>query len=65
MGFWPTLQGKEMRHKGNINGLKNIFLSGQWLQPPGGLPTALVTGKNTIMRLCKKEKKEFVLESFH
>lgn len=62
MGFWPTLQGKEMRHNGNIKGLKNIFLSGQWLQPPGGLPIALVTGKDTIMRLCKKERKEFVLE---
>lgn len=62
MGFWPTLQGKEMRHNGNIRGLKNIFLSGQWLQPPGGLPIALVTGKDTIMRLCKKERKEFVLE---
>ncbi len=59
MGFWPTLQGKEMRHNGNIKGLNNIFLSGQWLQPPGGLPTALVTGKDTIMRLCKKERKEF------
>ena len=60
MGFWPTLQGKELQHKGNIKGLNNIFLSGQWLQPPGGLPTALVTGKDTIMRLCKKERREFI-----
>ena len=60
MGFWPTLQGKEMQHNGNIKGLNNIFLSGQWLQPPGGLPTALVTGKDTIMRLCKKERKKFL-----
>ncbi|MFP4016389.1 MAG: phytoene desaturase family protein [Halanaerobiales bacterium] len=61
MGFWPTLQGKEMQHTGKIKGLSNIFLSGQWLQPPGGLPTALITGKDTIMRLCKKERKEFLL----
>ncbi len=59
MGFWPTINGKEMQHIGNIKGLDNIFLSGQWLQPPGGLPTALITGKDTIMRLCKKEGRKF------
>ena len=59
MGFWPTIPGKSLAHTGKIKGLKNIVLSGQWLQPPGGLPVALITGKDTIMRLCKKVKKEF------
>lgn len=59
MGFWPTIQGKELNHTGNINGLDNTWLSGQWLQPPGGLPTALITGKDTIMRICKQEKLDF------
>jgi len=35
------------------------MLSGQWLQPPGGLPTALITGKDTVMRICKREKVKF------
>ena len=60
MGFWPTLSGKSLAHKGKIKGLKNLMLSGQWLQPPGGLPVALITGKDTIMRLCKKEKNNFM-----
>lgn len=60
MGFWPTIQGKELMHNGKIKGLKNMVLTGQWLQPPGGLPIALITGKDTIMRLCKKEKKPFL-----
>src|SRR6056297_1805622 len=59
MGFWPTLSGKSLAHTGKIEGLDNIMLSGQWLQPPGGLPTALITGKDTIMRICKREKIEF------
>jgi len=59
MGFWPTLSGKSLTHTGKIKGLKNLMLSGQWLQPPGGLPVALITGKDTIMRLCKKEKIKF------
>jgi len=54
MGFWPTLSGKPLQHTGRIKGLKNMVLSGQWLQPPGGLPIAVITGKDTIMRLCKK-----------
>jgi phytoene dehydrogenase-like protein len=59
MGFWPTMSGKTLNHTGKIKGLKNVMLSGQWLQPPGGLPVALITGKDTIMRLCKKEKIKF------
>lgn len=60
MGFWPTISGKQMAHTGSIKDLSNIVLSGQWLQPPGGLPTALITGKDTIMRICMKEKKQFI-----
>ncbi len=54
MGFWPTLSGKSMTHTGRIKGLDNMVLSGQWLQPPGGLPIAVITGKDSIMRLCNK-----------
>jgi phytoene dehydrogenase-like protein len=60
MGFWPTISGKPLAHNGHIKGLNNIVLSGQWLQPPGGLPVALITGKDTIMRLCKKLNKPFI-----
>lgn len=56
MGFWPTISGRSLNHTGYIKGLNNMLLSGQWLQPPGGLPVAVITGKDTIMRICKKEK---------
>ncbi len=59
MGFWPTSSGKSMTHTGRIKGLDNMMLSGQWLQPPGGLPIAVITGKDTIMRLCKKVGQEW------
>jgi len=59
MGFLPTLKGKMMAHTGKIKGLKNLMLSGQWLQPPGGLPNAAITGKDSIMRICKMEKRTF------
>ncbi len=62
MGFWPTLRGKALVHTGRIKGIDNLFLSGQWLQPPGGLPVAVITGKDTIMRICKKEKQNFTIQ---
>lgn len=60
MGFWPTIRGRSLNHTGRIKGLNNLYLSGQWLQPPGGLPIAVITGKDTIMRISKKEKQKFV-----
>ncbi|KKG73835.1 phytoene desaturase family protein [Methanosarcina mazei] len=60
MPFLPTVQGKMMTHTGRIKDLDNLFLTGQWLQPPGGLPVAVVAGKDTIMRICKQEKKPFI-----
>lgn len=60
MAFWPSTRGKSLNHTGKIKGLTNLVLSGQWLMPPGGLPSALVTGKDSIMRLCRQLKRPFV-----
>jgi phytoene desaturase len=60
MAFIPTVTGAAMAHTGRIKGLDNLHLSGQWVQPPGGLPVALITGRDTIMRLCKQERQGFV-----
>lgn len=56
MSFMMTPNSKRMSHNGKIKGLKNFYLSGQWLEPPGGLPVAVVNGKFTVMRIAKKEK---------
>ncbi|MDF1541528.1 MAG: hypothetical protein P1P71_00185 [Anaerosomatales bacterium] len=62
MAFFPTRSSKMMAHTGRIKGLEDFVLSGQWLQPPGGLPIALITGKDTIQRLCKKLGRPFTAE---
>jgi phytoene desaturase len=62
MAFFPTIRSKMMAHTGRIKGLDNFVLSGQWLQPPGGLPIAVITGKDSIQRLCKRLKRPFVSE---
>ena len=59
MSFILTPFAKKKTHKGTLRKIKNVFLAGQWLQPPGGLPNAGATGRFVIQRICKKEKVVF------
>jgi len=56
MAYGHTPKGRQTMLSGRIKGIDNLFMSGQWLMPPGGLPTAIVTGKWAIQRICRKEK---------
>ena len=60
MGFFFTHRSAMFAHHGHLNGLNNFYLSGQWLQGPGGLPIAMTQGKFAIQRICKREKLSFV-----
>ena len=39
--------------------LKNFYMTGHWVAPGGGLPSGVITGRNAIRMICKKEKKKF------
>lgn len=59
MAFRMGRGTKNLMHTGKIKGLRNCYLTGQWLQPPGGLPIAMTMGKFTVQRICKKEGMPF------
>lgn len=42
-----------------LPGLRNFYMVGQWVEPGGGLPTAGISGRNMIKRLCKEDGKDF------
>jgi phytoene dehydrogenase-like protein len=42
-----------------LPGLKHFYMVGQWVEPGGGIPTAITSGRNLIQILCHKEKKPF------
>lgn len=42
-----------------LDGLDNVVLAGQWINPPGGLPGAAITGKYAVQRILKKEGRKF------
>jgi phytoene dehydrogenase-like protein len=56
MSYGQTPGTKQMMDTGRIKGIDNLFMAGQWLMSPGGLPVAVVTGKWAIQRICKQEK---------
>ena len=40
--------------------IKNLYLSGQWLQSPGGLPLAISQGRFAIQRICRKNNLSYI-----
>jgi len=45
-----------------IDGLSGLYLAGQRLSPPGGLPVALTSGRVAVQHLCKDTGTLFVSE---
>lgn len=43
-----------------VEGINNVILAGQWLNPPGGLPGSAISGKFAVQRICKKENREYI-----
>ncbi len=47
------------RMKKTLSGLKNFYMTGQWVEPGGGVPTALLSGRNVAQLICKDNKISF------
>ncbi len=45
--------------KKTLPGLRNFWLSGMWVMPPGGVPVGAKTSRDIIQLICKKEKIKF------
>ena len=41
-------------------GLDNFYMAGQWVNPGGGMPQAVMSGNHTIQFICSNDKKNFV-----
>jgi phytoene dehydrogenase-like protein len=55
-GSWMTEIRADMRkepYPPTIEGLGGVYFAGQRMMPPGGLPTALLTGQIAVQQLCE------------
>jgi len=46
-----------------LEGLKNFYLAGQWVEPGGGVPTAVLSGRRVIKKICLNANKPFVTKA--
>jgi phytoene dehydrogenase-like protein len=48
---------KPMRQ--TLPGLQNFYMCGQWIEPGGGLPSAVMSARRLIQTICKEDKEKF------
>lgn len=46
--------------KKSLPGLDRFYMAGQWVNPGGGIPTAIMSGNHTIQLICKQDGRRFV-----
>ena len=54
-GFLPTPKTLMASIPKTLPGLESFYMAGQWVQAGGGLPSGLSTGREVIMRICRKD----------
>jgi len=59
-GWFPTLEAMSRAMDKTLPGLLNLYMVGQWVQPPGGVPTVMLTGRRLIQLLCHDDRNKFV-----
>ena len=58
MSFTTTPTGKQVKMKGRLKGIDNLYVAGQWTSSPGGLPVAVTSGKFAVQRILKNLKRD-------
>ncbi|TVR66741.1 MAG: NAD(P)/FAD-dependent oxidoreductase [Spirochaetaceae bacterium] len=47
--------------KKTLPGLDNFYMAGQWVNPGGGIPTAIMSGNHTIQLICRRDGRKFTV----
>ena len=58
-GWLPTLGSLLSPLPKILRSLRNLYFAGHWVQPGGGLPTCLMTGKGIIKKICGEDGRIF------
>lgn len=58
-GFMPTPQYLMKGLPRRLPGLDDFYMVGQWVQPGGGLPTGVMTAREVLQLVCKRDEVPF------
>ena len=61
--LWTPEAGFKSMKK-TLPGLKDFYMAGQWVEPGGGLPPAIMSARNITQIICKKDKKKFITSHY-
>lgn len=59
MSWLTTPQRPMMSVPGKLPGLEGFYMAGQWTNSSGGVPVGVITGRWSIMRLCRDTGRKF------
>ncbi len=58
-GWQPGPGTLMLRMDKTLPGFRNFYMIGQWVEPGGGLPPSILSGRNVTQIICKKDRKKF------
>ncbi len=58
-GWLPGAKAMAAHFKKQLSGLKNFYMCGQWVEPGGGVPVAMISGRNAIRMICRQDRLPF------
>jgi phytoene dehydrogenase-like protein len=58
-GWMPSSASFFGHVKKKLPGLHGLYLAGQWVEPGGGVPTALMSGRQVVQLLCADTRAPF------
>lgn len=59
-GWMPSADGFSQHVAKTLPELDHFYMAGQWVEPGGGVPTALMSGRQLVQILCDRAGKVFV-----
>jgi phytoene dehydrogenase-like protein len=60
---WMPSSASFFGHVGKtLAGLRNFYMAGQWVEPGGGIPTAVMSGRQAVQLVCADQQRAFVAQ---
>jgi phytoene dehydrogenase-like protein len=58
-GWMPNADTMTGHVKKKLSGLDGFYMAGQWMEPGGGVPTAIMSGRQAVQILCADDRRPF------
>jgi phytoene desaturase len=58
-GWMPSASSLLSHVQKRLPGLSGFYMAGQWVEPGGGVPMALMSGRHVVQLLCEDTKRGF------